>query len=152
MQLTGKATISPAVINYLTEVKAKHAASAEARKLFQLLLEPILEAQTKQQLIVIRDGQLHLVPFDGLINSQGRYVVESRSVDYAPSATSFFLLRTAYRKHPSQGLLAIGGVPYGHSNLRETALYPWLQRNRPFQTSRAPEMRRGLPWRPYQTE
>ena len=122
VQLKGKATISPAVINYLTEVKAKHAASAEARKLFQLLLEPILEAQTKQQLIVIRDGQLHLVPFDGLINSQGRYVVESRSVDYAPSATSFFLLRTAYRKHPSQGLLAIGGVPYGHSNLRETAL------------------------------
>ena len=76
-------------------MKAKHAASAEARKLFQLLLEPIPEAQTKQQLIIIRDGQLHLVPFDGLINSQGQYVVESQSVDYAPSATSFFLLRTA---------------------------------------------------------
>ena len=123
VKLAGKTTISSAVVNYLKEVKAKHAASTESRKLFQLLLEPIPEAQTKRQLIVIRDGQLHLVPFDGLINSHGQYVVESQSVDYAPSATSFFLLRTANpTKHSNQGLLAVGGVPYGHSNLRETAV------------------------------
>ena len=72
---------------------------------------------------MVRDGQLHLVPFDALINPHDQYVVESQTVDYAPSATSFFLLRTANRpKHANQGLLAVGGVPYGHSNLKETAV------------------------------
>ena len=122
-KLAGKGTISPVVAAYLTEVKAKHSASTDARKLFQLLLEPIPEAQNKEQLVIVRDGQLHLVPFDALINRNGRYVVESQTVVYAPSATSFFLLRTEDRpKHANRGLLAVGGVPYGHSNLQEAAL------------------------------
>ena len=122
-KLAGNAAISPAVTTYLKEVKAKRSAYVEARNLFQLLLEPIPEAQTKEQVIVVRDGQLHLVPFDALVNSRGHYVVESQTVGYAPSGTTFFLLRTAgSTKHPSQGLLAAGGIPYGHSNLKETAI------------------------------
>jgi CHAT domain-containing protein len=122
-KLAGKGIISPAVAAYLREVKAKHAAGAEARKLFQLLLEPIPEAEHKEQLVIVRDGQLHLVPFDALMNRHDRYIVESQTVVYAPSATSFFLLRTADRpKHANLGLLAVGGVPYGHSNLKEDAV------------------------------
>jgi CHAT domain-containing protein len=122
-KLAGNATISPAVATYLKEVKAKHSARAEARQLYQLLLEPIPEVQTTGQVVIVRDGQLHLVPFDALVNTHGEYVLESQTVDYAPSATSFFLLRSAGRtKHPSHGLLAVGGVPYGHSNLKEAAL------------------------------
>jgi len=122
-KLAGKATISPTVAAYLKEAKAKHSARAEARTLYQLLLEPISEAQDREQLIIVRDGQLHLVPFDALLNSHDQYVLESQTVDYAPSATSFFLLRTANRtKHPNEGLLAVGGVPYGRSNLTETAV------------------------------
>ncbi len=122
-KLPGKGAISPAVTAYLKEVKAKRAARTEARKLFELLLEPIPEAQSKEELVIVRDGQLHLVPFDALINRHDRYVVESQTVVYAPSATSFFLLRTADRpKEANQGLLAVGGVPYGHSNLKETAV------------------------------
>jgi tetratricopeptide (TPR) repeat protein len=96
-KLAGKAIVSPAVAAYLKEVKAKHAARAEARKLFQLLLEPIPEAQDKSQLIIVRDGQLHLVPFDALVNPHDQYLVESQTVVYAPSATSFFL------RHPPSG-------------------------------------------------
>ena len=122
-KLAGQAAISPVVAAYLKEVKARHAARAEAQKLFQLLLEPIREVQTKDQLVIVRDGQLHLVPFDALINPHNQYVVESQTVDYSPSATSFYLLRTADRtEHPNEGLLAVGDVPYGHSNLRATAV------------------------------
>jgi CHAT domain-containing protein len=122
-KLAGRATISPALVAYLKEAKAKHPAQAEARTLYQLLLEPIGEAHAREQLIVVRDGQLHLVPFDALIDSHDRYVLESQTVDYAPSATSFFLLRTADRtKHSNEGLLAVGGVPYGRSNLKESAV------------------------------
>ena len=122
-KLAGKNAISPAVAAYLKEVKAKHPARAEARNLYQLLLEPIPEAQTKEQLIVVRDGQLHLVPFDALLNLHDQYVVESQTVDYAPSATVLYLLRTSEQtKNPNEGLLAVGGVPYGRSNLKETAV------------------------------
>lgn len=122
-KLAGKSTVSSAVASYLKEAKAKHSARAEARALYQLLLEPIPEAQTREQLVVVRDGQLHLVPFDALRNSHDQYVLESQTVDYAPSATSFFLLRTADQtRHPNEGLLAVGGVPYGGSNLTETAV------------------------------
>ena len=123
VKLAGKSSISPAVAAYLKEAKAKHPARAEARKLYQLLLEPVAEAQTREQLIVVRDGPLHLVPFDALLNSHDQYVLESKTVDYAPSASSFFLLRTTDRtKLRDEGLLAVGGVPYDHSKLKETAV------------------------------
>ncbi len=122
-KLAGKRTISPAVAAYLREVKAKHAARAEAHKLYQLLLDSIPEAQNKEQLVIVRDGQLHLVPFDALVDIHDRYVVESKTVVYAPSATSFFLLRTAARpKNPNPGLIAVGGVPYDHSGLKQSAV------------------------------
>lgn len=121
--LPGERTISAAVAAYLKEVKAKHTAHAEARKLYQLLLALIPEAQGKEQLVIVRDGQLHLVPFDALIDIHERYVVESQTVVYAPSATSFFLLRTTARpKNEPQALLAIGGVPYDHSGLKLSAV------------------------------
>ncbi len=122
-KLAGKQTISPVVAAYLKEVKAKHAAHAEARKLYQLLLDLVPEAQTKEQLIIVRDGPLHLVPFDALVDIHHHYVVESQTVVYAPSATSFFLLRTAPRpKRADQSLLAVGGVPYEKSGLKQSAV------------------------------
>ncbi len=54
------------VVAYLKEVKSKHPVRAEGQKLFQLLLEAIPEAQAKDQLVIVRDGQLHPVPFDAL--------------------------------------------------------------------------------------
>jgi CHAT domain-containing protein len=122
-KLTGKRTISPVVAAYLKEVKAKHAARAEARRLYQLLLESLPETQSKDQLVVVRDGDLHLVPFDALIDTHNHYVVESQTVVYAPSAASLFLLRTAVRpKNATPGLLAVGGVPYDHSGLNKSAI------------------------------
>ena len=122
-KLAGKQTISPVVAAYLKEVKAKHAAHAEARKLYQLLLDLVPEAQSKEQLIIVRDGPLHLVPFDALVDIHHHYVVESQTVVYAPSATSFFLLRTAPRpKNADQSLLAVGGVPYDKSGLKQSAV------------------------------
>ena len=122
-KLAGKETISLAVATYLREVKAKHVARAEASNLYQLLLDSIPEAKSKQQLVIVRDGQLHLVPFDALIDTHNRYVVESKTVVYAPSATSFLLLRTgAQPRNANPGLVAVGGVPYDHSGLKQMAV------------------------------
>ena len=122
-KLAGKQTISPVVAAYLKEVKAKQAAHAEARRLYQLLLDLVPEAQSKEQLIIVRDRPLHLVPFDALVDVGHHYVVESRTVVYEPSATSFFLLRAASRpRNANQGLLAVGGVPYDKSGLKQSAV------------------------------
>ncbi len=121
--LPGKQVISPLVSAYLSEVKAKHSAQDQARRLYDVLLDSIPEAQSKEQLVIIRDGQLHLIPFDALLDHDNHYLVESRTVVYSPSATSFFLLRTAAQpKHSAQTVLAVGGVPYDRSNLTQSAV------------------------------
>ena len=123
VKLPGKQVISPLVTAYLSEVKAKHCAQDQARGLYDVLLDSIPEVQSKEQLVIIRDGQLHLVPFDALLDHDNHYVVESQTVVYSPSATSFFLLRTAAQpKDLERTVLAIGGVPYERSNLTQSAV------------------------------
>jgi CHAT domain-containing protein/cation transport regulator ChaC len=113
VKLPGKQALSSLVNTYLNKLKAKERADEEGRHLYDVLLGGLPGLQGAKQFIVVRDGQLHLVPFDALVEPSGRYVVESRTAVYAPSATSFFLLRTAAnRKSSAQGLLAVGGVPY----------------------------------------
>lgn len=122
-KLPGKQAILPLVTAYLAEVQAKRPARDEARRLFDVLVNPITEAKSKEQLIIVRDGQLHLVPFDALLDGHNRYLVESRTVVYSPSATSFFLLRaTTQPKRAARALLAVGGVPYDGSGLKRSAV------------------------------
>jgi CHAT domain-containing protein len=119
VKLPGKETLSSLVISYLGKLKDKERADDEGRHLYDLLLGGLPGLERVKQFIIVRDGQLHLVAFDALVEPSGRYVVESRTVVYAPSATSFFLLRTAVkRKSSAQGLLAVGGVPYQQSGTK----------------------------------
>jgi len=118
-KLPAKGALSSLVVAYLGKLKAKERADSEARHLYDVLLGGIPGLKGAKQLIIVRDGQLHLVPFDALVEPSGGYVVESKRVVYAPSATSFFLLRTAAkRKSSAQGLLAVGGVPYQQSGTK----------------------------------
>jgi len=76
-KLASKQTISALVTAYLTEVKAKRPGHNEGRRLYDVLVEPIAEANSKEQLVIVRDGQLHLVPFDGLMDShRPLYIVD----------------------------------------------------------------------------
>jgi CHAT domain-containing protein len=117
VKMPAKQTLSALVMAYLDRLKAKERADDDARHLYDALLGELPELQGTKQLIIVRDGQLHLVPFDALVEPSGRYVVESQTVAYAPSATSFFLLRTS-PKSSALGLLAVGGVPYQQSGTK----------------------------------
>jgi CHAT domain-containing protein len=118
-KLIGKHELSSLVVRYLSKLKSKERADDEGRHLYDVLLGSLPGLEAAKQLIIIRDGQLHLVPFDALVEPAGRYVVESRTVVYAPSATSFFLLRTASKRESrAQGLLAVGGIPYRQSGTK----------------------------------
>jgi CHAT domain-containing protein len=122
-KLKSKAMISADAGTFLQEVRAKRNGQAEARRLYADLIDGLPEVKTKARLIVVRDGPLHLVPFDALLDSNNHYLVDSLIVTYAPSASSFFFLRSKRRRNAAtQGVLAVGGVPYDRSGLKASNL------------------------------
>jgi tetratricopeptide (TPR) repeat protein len=123
VRLASKHQIETLVAAYLKAIKAKQTGRDEGRHLYDVLLGPIPEAQQKEDLVVVRDGQLHLVPFDGFIDAAGRYVVEAHTVIYAPSAASFCLLTTERRRSHQflHTLLAVGGITYNPAELKQVS-------------------------------
>lgn len=111
--LADRQRIETAVDSLLKEFKAKKAGKAQAAELFDLLLRDIPEAR-KERWIIVPDGRLHLLPFEALRDTSGRYVVSSHVVSYAPSATAMYLMSraTGSQKPPQHTLLAVGGIPY----------------------------------------
>jgi CHAT domain-containing protein len=123
VRLGSKTRIEALVGAYLKAVKAKQSAASEARALYDAILRPVREAAQKSVVIVVRDGQLHSVPFDALREPSGRYVVENRTVLYSPSAATFYLLaREGARLDPQKALLAVGGIPYSQSPMNRAGL------------------------------
>ena len=122
--LESKARLELLVAAFRKAVTAKSSAVAEGRRLYDALLRPIREAGNAKTLVIVRDGQLHLVPFDGFTDPSGRYVVETRTVVYSPSATSYYLLmeQSKHSRTTHNTLLAIGGIPYSRSALNKSGL------------------------------
>jgi CHAT domain-containing protein len=112
-------------------VKSKQTAASESRSLYDTLIGPLGEAAKKDLYIVIRDGQLNLVPFDALRSSSGRHVLETKTVLYSPSATTFYRLtnEASSPEKSRKGLLAVGGIPYARSGINRAGLTRGYDRN-----------------------
>jgi len=109
----GRKRIEDLVENYLTAVRSRRPETTIGSQLFSMLLQPVLGQDSKTRLIVVPDGKLHLLPFDALKDQQGRYVLESYIVTYAPSATVLKLLRTSRSsRQATMNFLGVGGVNY----------------------------------------
>lgn len=83
------------------------------RALFDLLIkpyEPLLVG--KDELIIIADGILNYLPFETLIDGNGKYLIEKYNVRYVQSATVLDLINK--RNYPAERkpLLAFGGGVY----------------------------------------
>jgi CHAT domain-containing protein len=117
--LASSGKIDDDVVAYLKSVKAKQAASEQARALYNSLLRPVSEVAKVQKLVIVRDGQLHLLPFDGLVDAAGHYIAETKVVSYSASASTFHLLREQPRSRLTSGaLLGVGAIPYDSNNVR----------------------------------
>jgi CHAT domain-containing protein len=76
-------------------------------------LEPVIGRSSRTTLVVIPDGKLNLLPFDALRDSEGRFVLESHVVTYAPSATVLYLIRNhSSADRATRHFLGIGGVAH----------------------------------------
>ena len=68
---------------YRSTLKKEKMDVALGQRLFDELLGGISEFKNKDELIVVPDGELHLLPFDALVNA-GTYILSSHQVTVAP--------------------------------------------------------------------
>ena len=123
-RLDSKAHLETLIGGYLKGVKLKQNAWPESTALYDALVRPLGDLSKKDLFVVIRDGQLNLVPFDALRAPSGRYIVQTKTVLYSPSATTFYRLtsETPSPVKSQKGLLAVGGVPYSRSGINRASL------------------------------
>jgi CHAT domain-containing protein len=77
---------------YRSTLKKEKTDLALGQRLFDELLGGISEFKNKDELIVVPDGKLHLLPFAALVNA-GKYILSSHQVTVAPSGTVLTILR-----------------------------------------------------------
>jgi CHAT domain-containing protein len=100
------------VHDYLTRLRRRDDAADAARELYGILLSGCSEVEMKPRIVIVPDGTLHLLPFDALRDSTGKYVLETSVVTYAPSATVLRHLREGNRDVAPLPFLGVGGVSY----------------------------------------
>ena len=122
--LPSRERINRLIAIYLKAVKAKQPARDEGSQLYDVLLRPVAEVAQRETLVIIPDGPLHLVPFEGFVNDSGRYLVETHTVIYEPSATAFYLLTQIRRQSHTfaHEFLGVGGIPYDPTELKQASL------------------------------
>lgn len=89
---TSEAEIDREVGEFLNSIKKGDEMTFRALsgRLFDQLVEPILRTAgngRSESLLIFPDGPLHLLPFGGLVDPQGRFLVENHVISYAPSRT-----------------------------------------------------------------
>lgn len=84
----------------------------KASELYDLLIKPVeSEIDGVVNLCIVPDKSLHFLPFAGLVDGSQHYLLESRRLSYAPSAS--VLIRCLKERQPTAGgkpenLLAVG--------------------------------------------
>lgn len=105
--LPSRTVIEGNVTKYRSEIHAKLSDPTLAQALFNELLAPIDDYGNKRDLVIVPDGQLHLLPFSALVNLN-EYVISSHTVDVAPSSTAFELLKRQSEKRERAEMPYIG--------------------------------------------
>ncbi len=97
--------------------KAGSSAGAEelGKMLYALLITPIKkQLEGKNALTIVPEGVFSLIPFEALVDDEGRYLVESYEIRYAQSMGVLDLIKQ--RKYGKRKpLLAFGGAVYDES-------------------------------------
>jgi len=103
--LPPKAVLERETKQYRSSILRQQADRDLAQQVFHDLLGAVPEYQQKQDVIVIPDGELHLLPFSALMDGE-QYVLASHQVSVAPSGTVLDVLRRR------EGRVAVDDLPY----------------------------------------
>jgi len=90
-----------------------------AQVLYDLLIKPMESRfRGKKELIIIPDGILGFLPFETLIDEEGRYLIEKYGIRYARSMTVQHLIKDRQYESNRKPLLAFGGAIYDEINYK----------------------------------
>lgn len=90
--LVGKSEIEHYALRYEAVVRQRRSDPALGAALFQRLLLPVEEYPESSSIIIVPDGNLHLLPFSALVD-RNEYVLNHHVLSVSPSATVLALLR-----------------------------------------------------------
>lgn len=80
---------------------------SKARVLDQLVMAPVRKLLGKtRRLLISADGDLNLIPFDALVDEQGKYLVETYEISYLTSGRDLLRLRNGLSNKTSPLVLA----------------------------------------------
>lgn len=121
-KLKSRREIDFAVETHSSAVRRKGDGRAEAKTLYELVLQPIAMVGQFKRIVIVPDGKLNLVAFGALVDSNERFVVETHVISYAPSATVYSLLsRTPRPRAEQMALLGVGGAHYSTGGFEDIA-------------------------------
>lgn len=91
-ELPSEGEIEELAGSYRKSLHAKKSDTMVARKLFAYLLGTVPEYKAKTDIIVIPDGELHLLPFTALVEGDA-YAIQTHTFSVTPSASVLAMLR-----------------------------------------------------------
>jgi CHAT domain-containing protein len=115
----GPATLEDAIRRYRALLKSPSSANAAlirayGRAFYDMLIAPSeSRLANRQELLVVPDGELGTLPFETLVDPQGRYLGERFRIRYVQSLTVWNQLRDRRYTTARKPLLALGGALYG---------------------------------------
>ncbi len=111
-RLPGKAVIERRTEQLLKRVREGGSGQPEARRVGELLLDPIPEISAHPRVVVSPDGDLHQLPFELLVNAAGKSLLTTHTVSYSPSGSILAILRNRQAQAPpTRTALAISASP-----------------------------------------
>jgi len=103
--------LSVSSLSHMPLKKDRDEYESMARKLYDAIIRPVEDHLSGMDLVVIApDGGLNLISFAGLIDDEGRYLIEKYPIHYLSSGRD--LVRLKDQETSSEGLLALGDPDY----------------------------------------
>ena len=111
------ATIDRQIARYNQALRTQNnQISKISRELDEMLMSPIRPLLSdKTQLLISPDGQLNTMPFDSLVDSQGRYLLQSYQISYLNTGRD--LIRLQQHKPSQKSPVIVANPAYGSSSL-----------------------------------
>jgi len=125
----GTKALTALVTQYSDALKQNKTDDRLAEELYQVLLAPVMGTTKQRELLVSRDGALHLIPFEALVGPDKQYAIMSHEISYVPSASTLRLLQGLPAKQGStSAFLGVGGLQY------DTSTRPQIAATRGYET------------------
>ncbi len=106
-----------------------------SRTFYDQLVHPLHElVQDKDRLTIITDGTFGFLPFETLIDKNGKYLAETHTIKYIQSARIWNFIKSKDPKNKKRYLLAVGGAVYNTETytqeiIENKKMLAYLERN-----------------------